>query len=147
MNRQAMLRITLFISVLAFNPAVAQTLNQRTLNLLEAKEQRTLGCDIAELLVQRGLEKESAQRLSQIFIEKHSASMEKMAYNIVGSGVVSHSDMLAFLSEAALFRKEMDLSSYDTLVHMVSYIENGKPSSACLAKLQSVALQNGALMA
>ena len=142
-----MLRITLFISVLAFNPAVAQTLNQRTLSLLEAQEQRTLGSDIADLLVQRGLEDEAAHRLSRKFMENHSASMEKMVQNIVGSGVASHAEVVAYLGEAALFRKEMDLSRYDTLVHMVSHIRNEKPSSASLAKLQSVALQNGALKA
>jgi len=59
MNRQNMLRITLFISVLAFNPAVAQTLNQRTLSAIETQEQKSLGSDISKTLMEKGLEKYS----------------------------------------------------------------------------------------
>ncbi len=147
MNRQNILRITLFISVLAFNPAVAQTLNQRTLSLLETQEQKTLGSDIADTLVQRGLEKEAAQSLSQKFISMHAGSLEKMVQNIVGSGMVSHSEVIAYLSDAALFRREADFSSYDALVHMMTHIGNSTPSKETLSALRTVAVENSSLKA
>ncbi len=147
MNRQSMLRITLFISVLAFNPAVAQTLNQRTLSLLQTQEQKTLESDIADVLVQRGLEEAAAHRLSGKLTEKHSASMDMMVRNIVDSGMASYSDVVAYLGEAALFRREADLTSYDALVRMMTHIKKQKPSSKSLAKLKRVAFQNASVVA
>jgi len=143
MNRQNMLRITLFISVLAFNPAVAQTLNQRTLSAIETQEQKSLGSDISKTLMEKGLEKEAAERLSQNFMETHSDSMEKMVENIVGSGIASHGEVVAYLGEEALFRRNTDLSRYDVLVHMFTRLKkHEKPEKETLAALQQIAFQN-----
>ena len=148
MNRQNMLRITLFISVLAFNPAVAQTLNQRTLSAIETQEQNTLGSDISKRLMEKGLEKEAAERLSQNFMETHSESLEKMVENIVSSGIASHEEVVAYLGEEALFRKDTDLSKYDVLVHMLTHLKKQtKLGKETLAALQKVAFQNRLLKA
>ncbi len=144
-----MLRITLFISVLAFNPAVAQTLNQRTLSAIETQEQKTtLGSDISKRLIEKGLEKEAAERLSQNFMETHSESLEKMVENIVSSGIASHEEVVAYLGEEALFRKDTDLSKYDVLVHMLTHLKKQtKLGKETLAALQKVAFQNRLLKA
>ncbi len=148
MNRQNMLRITLFISVLAFNPAVAQTLNQRTLSAIETQEQKTLGSDISKMLMEKGLEKEAAEKLSQNFMEIHSESLEKMVDNIVVSGIASHEEVVAYLGEEALFRRDTDLSRYDVLVHMLTRLhKREKLGKETLAALQKVAFKNRLLKA
>jgi len=56
-------------------------------------------------------------------------------------------EVLTFLSNEALFRKSVDLESYDTLVSMASKIKQKSLDNVTLKELQSVAKQNRQLLA
>ncbi len=142
MNSQNILRITLFVSVLAFNPAVAQTLSQRTLGALAVQKQNRLGAEIARDLEAKGLEADAAKTIGESFVQKCHTQTAAMAANIVHHNIATHEDVVAYLSDEALFRRSADLSDYDTLVRMATQIHQEKLSKEMLVKLQKVAQQN-----
>ena len=72
MSKQNILRITLFVSVLAFNPAVAQT-NLRpvtTAASLQEQEEERLSVEISDALEAKGLEHEAAREITQLYLGK-----------------------------------------------------------------------------
>ena len=142
MNSQNILRITLFISVLAFNPAVAQTLTQRTLGALALQKQHRLGAQIAKHLEAKGLEADAAKTIGESFLQKNHTQTGVMVTNIVHHNIATQEDVIAYLSDEALFRRSTDLSDYDTLVRMATQIHQDKLSKEMLARLQKVAQQN-----
>ena len=142
MNSQNILRITLFISVLAFNPAVAQTLSQRTLSALATQKQHGLGAEIAKHLEAKGLEAEAARTIGKSFLQKNHTQTAAMVTNIVHHNIATQEDVVAYLSDEALFRRSADLSDYDTLVRMATQIHQEKLSKEMLTRLQTVAQQN-----
>ena len=146
MSKENILRITLFVSVLAFNPAVAQTLKPHT-DIQKQQETRVL-ISIADILHKRGLDADAAEALSQNFIPKDEELFTRMMKNLLnGCKSITEDGLLAYLSNEALFRKSVKLESYDQLVGIVSKIQNKSLDPLTLKALQAVAKKNTHLLA
>ena len=146
MSKENILRITLFVSVLAFNPVVAETFKNTT-NIQTQKETR-VSTSIANILHKRGLDEDAAEEISQNFMPDDEELFTQMLENLLnGCKSIHKEEVLTFLSNEALFRKNVDLKSYDTLVSMVSKIKQKSLDAVILKELQSVAKQNRELLA
>jgi len=146
MSKENILRITLFVSVLAFNPVVAETVKNTT-NIQTLQETR-VSTSIANILHKRGLDEDAAEEISQNFMSDDEELFTQMLENLLnGCKSIHKEEVLTFLSNEALFRKNVDLKSYDTLVSMVSKIKQKSLDAVILKELQSVAKQNRELLA
>ena len=146
MSKENILRITLFVSVLAFNPVVAETVKNTT--NIQTQQETRVSTSIANILHKRGLDEDAAEELSQNFVAEDEELFACMLENLLsGCKSISKNDVLAYLSNEALFRKNVDLESYDTLVSMASKIKQKALDKATLKELQTVAKQNRQLLA
>jgi len=146
MNKENILNITLFVSVLVFNPAVAETLKPTT--NIQTQQETRVSTSIANILYKRGLDEDAAKELSQNFMPEDEELFARMLENLLnGCRSINKDEVLSYLSNEALFRKSVDLKSYDTLVSIVSKIKQKSLDAMTLKELQSVAKQNRQLLA
>ena len=145
MSKENILRITLFISVLAFNPVVAETLKSTT--NIQTQQETRVSTSIANILHKRGLDEDAAEEISQNFVAEDEELFARMLENLLnGCKSITKEEVLTFLSNEALFRKSVDLKSYDTLVSMASKIKQQSIDPATRKALQKVAKQNKLLL-
>jgi len=121
MDKKHFITVSLLLSVLAFNPLIA---NELYLDHTSSQRQiNTVSSQIASLLYSRGLDEEVASELSRGLIEDNEL-FEAMLNNLL----IHHPDLTTdalfeYLSTVALHRQSIDLTSYDHLVNMVSKIK------------------------
>ena len=146
MSKENILRITLFVSVLAFNPVAAETLKPVT--NIQTQKQTSVSTSIANILHKRGLDEDAAEELSQNFVADDEELFARMLENLLnGCKSITKDELLTYLSNEALFRKSIDLESYDQLVAMVSKVKEKALEEVTLKELQIVAKQNRQLLA
>lgn len=141
MDKRKMISVTLLVSVLAFNPLVAQQLH---INIGSQIEQNTVSSSIASILHKRGLDKDAAQVISNNLIdEEDELIIAIMIENLIHEcSSLSKEEVLEYLSTAALYRDNVRLDSYAQLVHMVSKIKQKPLNEKTLKQLSAVAKMN-----
>ncbi len=147
MNRQNFLRVTLFVSVLAFNPAVAEV-NLRTdcdITSSQNQNQNAIQLDIADLLEAKGIEREAAERISQEFVASNGVHLD-MVQNIAENTRLTKEEILGYLGNEALFGKDIRLDRYDTLIQMHTKITQAVPDAMTRTQLRRVATLNQTLV-
>ncbi len=145
MNKENILRITLFVSVLAFNPATAQ--NLVPLTNIQTQQTTTVKSSLAKILHKRGLDEDSAEEISAKVIddeELFALMLENLLFECTD---ISKEEVLNYLSKEALFRKTVSLESYDYLLAMISSIKQKPLDSEILTKLSKTAKKNRILVA
>jgi len=146
MSKENILRISLFVSVLAFNPVVAETVKP-TSNIQNQQETR-VSTSIANILHKRGLDEDAAEKLSQNIVADDEELFTHMMENVLnGCKSISKEALLAYLGNEALFRKSVSLENYDHLVAMVNKIKQKPLDKTTLKELQNIAKQNRQLLA
>ena len=146
MSKENLFRITLFVSVLALNPVVAETLKPTT--NIQSQQETRVSTSIANILHKRGLDEDAAEELSQNFVADDEELFARMLENLLnGCKSMSKDELLTYLSNEALFRKSIDLKSYDQLVAMVSNVKQKSLDQVTLKELQTIAKQNSQLIA
>ena len=146
MSKENLLRISLFVSVLVLNPVVAETVKPTT--NIQTQQETRVSTSIASILHKRGLDEDAAEELSQNFVAEDEELFTRMMENLLnGCKSISKEELLTHLSSEALFRKSMDLQSYDHLVAMVSKVKQKALDKVTLKELQTVAKQNRQLLA
>ena len=142
MDKKHFITVSLLLSALAFNPLVA---NELYLNQISSQRQiNTISSQIASLLYSRGLDEEVAHELSEGLVDDNEL-FEAMLNNFLNHYPDITTDALfEHLSTVALYRQNIDLSSYDHLVNMVSKIkgttltENELQSLSHISKLNKL---------
>jgi len=146
MSKENILRITLFVSVLVFNPVVAETFQNAT--NIQTQQKTRVSTSIANILHKRGLDADAAEEIGQNFVADDEELFARMIENVLNQCTsISKEELLTYLSNEALFRKSVDLQSYDQLVAMVSKVKQKALDADTLKALQSVAKQNRQLIA
>ena len=146
MSKENLLRISLFVSVLVFNPVAAEKLKPTT--NIQTQQKTRVSTSIAKVLHKRGLDEDAAQKISQEFVTDDEELFASMIENLLnGCKGISRDKLLAYLSNEALFRKSVNLEEYDQLVAMVSQIHQKALDDETLIALQNVAKQNKQLLA
>jgi len=146
MSTENILRITLFISVFALNPAMAERPKLQT--QINTQELTAITAEISDILYARGLDADAAQKLSKNIVSKNEAQFLQMVENVInGCEVVSKEKLLIQLSKDALFRNEVALENYDHLIRMVAEMTQRPLDKPTLISLKEIAVKNQLLKA
>jgi len=148
MNRQNFLRVTLFVSVLALNPVVAEV-NLRTdsdITATQEQNQNTIKHSIADVLETKGLERDAAERISQDFVTSNGAYLTSMVQNITENTRLTKEEIVGYLGNEALFGKDIKLECYDSMIQMHTKITGTLPDAATLIQLKRAATLNQTLV-
>ena len=145
MNRENFIRITFFISILVFNPAIADTLQIST--NIEARVSTTITQDIASTLHKRGLEEMAARKKAEELTDGNDEAFASMLDNLLdGCRKISRDEMLDYLASAALHREQIALDSYDRLIHIYSKVKRSLPDKEIRNRLSTIARQNAMMI-
>ncbi len=145
MNRQNIIRITLFLSVLVFNPAVAETL--RSVTNIRANTSRSITEEIASSLHDMGLEQKAAKQRAEELVGGDAELFALMLDNLLHNcSDLSREDIVGHFSKAALHRKNIELNSYDHLIDIYSRINHSTPGKETLEELSAIAKGNTMLI-
>ena len=134
----------LLATVLVSNVVFASIIpSQNILVEVNKLQQNSLSNMAVVSLLNKGLEKDIAQsKVSNTLVNK-TLSADLMTHNLVSViDELSLEDVVTFISEAALFDKNVDLSSYSTLVSIVQKKVGLVLSSENLNALENVSSLN-----
>ncbi len=141
MNKQNIIRITLFISILVFNPVVADTL--RITANMRTNFNSSIIKNITSTLYKRGVEEKSAKKIAEELIngdeERFTLMLENFLY---GCSDITKEEILEYLGTAALYRRSIALDSYDQLIDIYSNTKGLTPDETVRKKLSAIAKKN-----
>ncbi len=125
----------------------AQEYSREAVTLSEKSSQkhmrRGIQNDLKERLVSRGLDEEYADELAQnICTENEIISALKIHHYLTALQSVSYHEFMEEIASRALFKKNTDLGSYDTLVGLTQTLKSHNIDETTLKKLSNVALIN-----
>jgi len=138
MNKRILIS-TVFISNIIFASVLPSQINQISLN-----ENRvgTFSSFISLHLYKRGLDKEIAQKKVSNFLIGEDFENDLMIHNILSNlDMLDYDSVVEYIASSALYSKEVDLSSYDTIIGMVQIINNNL-DKLTLQKIEKVSLEN-----
>ena len=140
MNRENLLRVTLFVSIMILNPLWAE---QRELQQpTQSTQQQGITAQVAQTLYKRGLEKEAAERLSDTYIQEDELLSRMLVTLLHEYPQINREEALSYLATQVLHRKKVTLDSYDSLIAMVSSIQKRPPDTRELNALHRAAQIN-----
>ncbi len=141
MHKQNLLTITLIVTGLALNPVMAESeLHTVSKNI---KIKHSVKTNISNLLHNRGLDEDVADVLAENLVsEEDEMLLAMLIENLEVGNIVSKNDVLAYLSNAALYKQKLDFRNYDTLVGMVSKIKQKSLDTYTLKQLSHLATIN-----
>ena len=138
MNKRILIS-TVFISNIIFASVLPSQINQISLN-----ENRvgTFSSLISLHLYKRGLDKEIAQKKVSNFLIGEDFENDLMIHNILSNlDMLDYDSVVEYIASSALYSKEVDLSSYDTIIGMVQIINNNL-DKLTLQTIEKVSLEN-----
>ncbi|MCF6205830.1 MAG: hypothetical protein L3J47_02890 [Sulfurovum sp.] len=142
MNRHNFIGVTLFVSILVFNPAVAQTTEEARIPYT-LKQTQVLSEQIASALYDKGLEAEAAQKIAKTFTAtKEHELAQKVQVFVDHCTEITHEQVLAYLANEALHRNTVSLARYDELLQIYSKITQRTAPKDIQAQLQKIAALN-----
>jgi len=134
MNRENLLRITFFVSIMVLNPLWAERAG--LLLPAQTRQQQSLTAEITQTLYRRGLEQEAAARISDAFVEEDELLSQMLATLLYEYPQISRDEALSYLATQALQRQRIQLDSYDSLIAMITSIQKRPPDAQALRALQ-----------
>lgn len=144
MEKRNLIRVTLLISALAFNPLAAEQLHADTDSQIE---QNAISSSIASILHKRGLDEDAARVISNKLVDEEDELFARMIENLVDEcSSLSKEEVLEYLSTAALYRHSVRLDSYAQLVNMISKIKEKSLNEQTLKQLRTVAKRNSLIV-
>ena len=141
MNKQNIIRVTLLVSILVFTPAFAESL--RIATNIQTNLNNTLLENIASALHKRGLEEKTAKERAQALVKDNPELFTLMLDNfLLEYSDITKEDIVKHLSNAALYRQNIELNSYAHLIDMYSKIKRTTPDMEVRKKLNALAERN-----
>ncbi len=138
MNKRILIS-TVFISNIIFASVLPSQINQINLN---KNRLGTFSTVVSQHLYKRGLDKEIAQKKVSNFLVGEDFENELMLQNILSNlDMLEYESVVEYIASSALYSKEVDLSSYDTIIGMVQKI-NSNLDELTLQKIEKVSLEN-----
>ena len=138
MKNNNFIHLTLLASALALSPLVATTINTTA----QSKVNTTFS-SIANILHRRGLDEESAIKISQKFMNEQDEMFFSMINNLEkGCSILSKEEILEYISSLALRQESLRLDTYSFLVGMTYEIKKRPLHQETLRELQNIATKN-----
>ena len=139
MNKRILIS-TVFISNIIFASVLPSQINQISFN---KNRVGTFSSLISLHLYKRGLDKEIAQKKVSNFLIGEDFENDLMIHNILSNlDMLDYNSVVEYIASSALYSKEVDLSSYDTIIGMVQKIKNTNLDELTLEKIEKVSLEN-----
>ncbi len=139
MNKRILIS-TVFISNIIFASVLPSQINQINFN---KNRVGTFSSLISLHLYKRGLDKEIAQKKVSNFLIGEDFENDLMIHNILSNlDMLDYNSVVEYIASSALYSKEVDLSSYDTIIGMVQKIKNTNLDELTLEKIERVSLGN-----
>lgn len=139
MNKRILI-ITVFLSNIVFATTIPTPISHSCVKNTTVNSFSNMA---TQNLYNRGLEKKVAQKKISDSLKGDEASNDLMMQNIINQlSLLKREDIITFVSNAALHNRDIDFSSYETLLQMIQ--ENGKIplEKTVLEKLQKITQQN-----
>lgn len=141
----------IIFTVLLTNITFAYALPTQVRVVREIQENRKNSENLAsmsiESLCERGLEKNAAYKKVLAALKHDQYITQIMAQNIMKHfKEIEHCDIVSYISDAALFGKSVDLSSYE---HLIAFVQKTKQlvlDQESLEKVQKLSLENQTLV-
>ena len=141
----------IIFTVLLTNITFAYALPVQVKVVREVSESRKNSENLAsmsiEALYERGLEKSAAYKKVVASLEHPQHTTQMMAQNIMKHyKEIEYSDIVSYISDAALFGKSVDFSSYE---HLIAFAQKTKKlvlDQENLEKIQKLSLENQILL-
>ena len=131
---------TVFVSNIIFASVVPSQINQINFNINRVG---TFSNIVSLHLFKRGLDEEVAQKKVSDFLVGEDFENDLMIHNILSSfDNIEYENIVEYIANSALYSKEIDLSSYDTIIGMIQKINNTNLDELTLQKIEKVSLQN-----
>jgi len=139
MNKRILIS-TVFISNIIFASVLPSQINQISFN---KNRVGTFSSLISLHLYKRGLDKEVAQKKVSNFLIGEDFENDLMIHNILSNlDVLEYDSVVEYIASSVLYSKEVDLSSYDTIIGMVQKTAGISLDKLTLQKIEKVSLQN-----
>lgn len=126
--------------------ASALTLSAITLTPIDERNQansKSVSSAVANILHRRGLDKEASKKLVDKLFNNTEELVTLMIKNIeTGCSTLNKNDILEYLSNQALHRKNVELHSYSALINMTHQIKGQALSKETLQELQNISAKN-----
>jgi len=140
MNTKQLLSLTLLATALTLNAGVPKQY------ILSTKQKaNSLSSTLANILYKRGIEKDKAVEITKGFINENEELFTLMLNNLLNNSVLSQEKVLTQLSTMALQRKNIDLSSYGSLVKLAQQLSNTPLDKEQLNNLALISEKNCSL--
>lgn len=110
MNKQNLLSITLIVTGLAFNPAVAETVEARV--AFKVPVVQSVASEVSELLHARGLDKDAAEVMAVNVVGEDEMPLAMLIHNLEMQNIATKDEVLAYLSKAALHKQNTVMTSF-----------------------------------
>jgi len=131
---------TVLISNIIFASVLPAQINQTNFN---KKRVGTFSSAVSLHLFKRGLEEEIAQKKVSDFLVGEDFENDLMIHNILSAfDSIEYDNVLDYIANSTLYSKEVDLSSYETIVGMVQKIDGVSLDKLTLEKIEKVSLEN-----
>ena len=132
--------ITVFISNIAFGAILPIATIQKTIT---QKNTNRISDRVSKSLYTRGIERKIAEKKVDDILENDAQTTDLMAQNIIKSiKSVKENNIIAFISQAALQGKKVDLSSYSTLIALVQKSSRTLIDTDLVQKIEKLSHEN-----
>lgn len=144
MKRQILI-FTVLISNIAFSAVVPVDIREvneiREINT--NKSRVSINSAVSTHLHEKGLDKNIAKQRVQAHLEHDEYTNTLMAENIINHfSELKHKDVVAYISDSALFQKKIDLSSYKNILGLVHKSNKLTLDKMTLAKIEKISTEN-----
>ena len=141
MNKQNFITLTLIISGLALHPVMADTEYHRVSHSKNINH--SVVASISSILYNRGIDEDIADEMASTIVnEEDELFLAMMIQMLDERNIVSHKDVLEYLSTAALHKQNIDFKKYDSLIGMVTKIKQEALDTDTLKELSYIAKIN-----
>ena len=139
MNKRILIS-TVFISNIIFASVLPSQITQTNLN----KNRVGIFSSLASLyLYKRGLDKDIATKKVSSSLKGGDFENDFMIQNILSSfNTLERDSIVEYIATSALYSKEVDLCSYDTIIGMIQQTAGISLDKVTLQKIEKVSLQN-----
>jgi len=140
MNTKQLLALTLLTTALTLNAALP-----KEFTLTYKQQANSLSTALANILYKRGIEKEKALEISKDFTSENEELFTLMLHNFINHSSFTQEQVLEQLSVMTLQRKNINLSSYSSLVQLSQRVSKTVLDDDQLKILELISQKNSTL--
>lgn len=137
MTTKSLLSLTLLATALTLNAAAPKDFTRTSI-----QQANSISSRIANILHNRGIDKDKAVEISQNFIHEKEELFALTLHTFVNNSTFTQEEVLERLSIMALQKRTVDFSSYASLVRLAQELKINSFNKALLSNLEEISSKN-----